>query len=209
MQPVSVAILAGGKSNRFRQAKALTLVAGKPLFLHVVDASEAYASEIFIVVHSNQDRDDFSKHFPEEQIITDVVSDFRCPLVGALSAFQHAKHPYTQLLPCDSPLIHPLFFEIMWGMIDNHHAAVPRWPNGWVEPLHSVYHTSIAQEVAANCLENQQPRMQCLIDEIGRVIYLSTTALENFDTKLRTFSNVNIPSDLRRIEQLLRRKPVR
>ena len=209
MQPVSVAILAGGESNRFRQAKALALVAGKPLFLHVVDASEAYASEIFIVVHSDQDRDAFSNHFPEEQIITDVTSEFRCPLVGALSAFQHAQHPYTQLLPCDSPLIHPMFFEIMWGMVENHHAAVPRWPNGWVEPLHSVYHTSIAHGIATNCLENQQPRMQCLIDEIGHVIYLSTSALENFDTKLRTFANVNTPSDLRRIEQFLHRKPIR
>jgi molybdopterin-guanine dinucleotide biosynthesis protein A len=209
MQPVSVAILAGGQSNRFRQAKALTRVVGKPLFLHVVDASEAYASEIFIVVHSEQDREDFSKYFPEEQIITDVVSDFRCPLVGALSAFRHAKYAYTQLLPCDSPLIHPMYFEIMWGMIENHHAAVPRWPNGWVEPLHSIFDTSVAQEVATLCLEKQQPRMQCLIEDIGRVIFLSTAALERFDTKLQTFTNINTPADLRRIEQLLRRKPVR
>ncbi|MDO8125373.1 MAG: molybdenum cofactor guanylyltransferase [Candidatus Hermodarchaeota archaeon] len=209
MQPVSVAILAGGESNRFRQAKALTLVAGKPLFLHVVDASEAYASEIFIVVHSDQDRDAFSKHFPEEQIITDVVSEFRCPLVGALSAFRHAKYPFTQLFPCDSPLIHPMYIEIMWGMIENHHAAVPRWPNGWVEPLHSIFDTSLAQEIATSCLEKQEPRMQCLIENIGRVIFLSTSALERFDSKLRTFTNVNTPGDLRRIEQLLRRKLVR
>ena len=206
VQPVSVAILAGGRSDRFKPSKALAQVAGKPLFLHVVDACEAYAQEVFIDVHSQGDRELFAEHFPAKRIITDISTDVRCPLVGALSAFQHAQNPYTQLLPCDSPLIHDMFFDIMWGMVENHHAAVPRWPNGWVEPLHSVFATKIAQEVAAKCLEDQQPRMQCLIDNIGRVIYLSTNALERFDNKLLTFTNVNTPADLYRIEQSLSRK---
>jgi len=205
VHPVSVAILAGGQSDRFKPSKALTFVAGKPLFLHVVDACEFYANEVFVVVHSESDRELFAEHFPKEDIITDVSSDIRCPLIGALTAFQHAKNPYTQLLPCDSPLIHDMFFEIMWGMVENHHAAVPRWPNGWVEPLHSIYATEIAQDVAFKCLEEQHPRMQCLIGNIGRVIYLSTNALARFDTKLLTFTNVNTPTDLHRIEQSLRK----
>ncbi len=205
MQPVSVAILAGGQSDRFKPTKALVQVAGKPLFLHVVDACEAYAQEVFIVVHARNDRELYAEHFPEEQIITDIPTELRCPLVGALTAFQHAQNPYTQLLPCDSPLIHNMFFDIMWSMVESHHAAVPRWPNGWVEPLHSVFATEIAQEVASQCLEEQKPRMQCLIDNIGHVIYLSTNALKRFDKKLLTFSNVNTPADLYRIEQSLRR----
>lgn len=205
MQPVSVAILAGGRSNRFKPSKALAMVAGKPLFLHVVDACEAYANEILIVVHSENDRELLSAHYPEEQIIIDIKTDIRCPLAGALTAFQYAKSPYTQLLPCDSPLIHEMFFEILWSMVENHYAAVPRWPNGWIEPLHSVYATEIAEEVASTCLYEENRRMQCLIDNIGRVIYLSTTALERFDRKLLTFTNVNTPSGLHRIEQSLRR----
>jgi molybdopterin-guanine dinucleotide biosynthesis protein A len=45
--------------------------------------------------------------------------------------------------------------------------------------------------------------MRCLIEKIGRVIYLSTQALARFDPKLNTFMNVNAPADLGRIEQLL------
>lgn len=206
MQPVSVAILAGGQSDRFKQAKALTLIADEPLFRHVVNACEAYSNEIMVIVHTDTDREAFSEYFPKGQIYVDTISESRSPLVGALTAFHHAKHPYTQLLPCDSPLIHPLFFEILWSMVENHNAAVPRWPNGWVEPLHSVYATEVAKEVANECLRGQQSRMQCLIDNIGRVIYLSTTALERFDKKLQTFANMNTPGDLRRIVQSLRRK---
>ncbi len=91
-------------------------------------------------------------------------------------------------------------------MIEAHHAAVPRWPNGWIEPLHSIFATEIAYEVAVKCLKEHQPSMQCLISNIGRVIYLSTNALERFDTKLLTFTNVNTPADLHRIEQGLKRK---
>ena len=93
---VSVAILAGGRSDRFKPSKALVEVAGKPLFLHVIEACEAYASEVFVVVHSETDRQLFSAHFPKEKIILDVESNVRCPLIGALSAFQQAKNPYTQ-----------------------------------------------------------------------------------------------------------------
>jgi molybdopterin-guanine dinucleotide biosynthesis protein A len=206
VQPVTVAIIAGGQSSRFRQPKALTLVAGKPLLLHVIDACETFANQILVVVNSKSDRAEFAKYFPENQIFTDIASEFRCPLLGALTAFQYAQHPYTQLLPCDSPLIHPIFFEIMWSMVENHNAAVPRWPNGWIEPLHSVFETQAAKEVAAKCLADNHPRMQCLIDNLGHVIYLSTNALQRFDKKLQTFTNVNTPADLRRIEQILRKK---
>ena len=206
VDPVSVAILAGGKGNRFRQSKALTQVAGKPLVLHVVDASESYADEIMIVVHSAEDREELIQYVPEAQIVIDQLSEPRCPLVGALTAFQHARNPYTQLLPCDSPVIDPMFFEIMWGMVENHNAAVPRWPNGWIEPLHSIFRTAVAKEVADQCLNKDLPRMRCLIDNIGRVIYLSTLALKRFDSKLHTFLNVNTPADLRRVESLLGRR---
>lgn len=206
MNLVSVAILAGGEGNRFKQPKAFTNIARKPLILHVVDAVEACADEVFIVVHSEADRNKLSSYLPKNQVITDIPTEQRCPLVGALSAFEHAANPFTQLLPCDSPIIHPMFFEIMWGMVESHNAAIPRWPNGWVEPLHSVYRTNIAAEVAKSCLEEGKPRMQCLIDGIGRVIYLSTVALERFDPKLNTFLNVNTPADLRRVERLLRYK---
>jgi molybdopterin-guanine dinucleotide biosynthesis protein A len=207
--PVSVAILAGGKSSRLQPPKALTLVASKPLVLHVVDACEGAADDIFIVVHTEEDRTELAQYYPEDQIVVDVLSEPQCPLVGALTAFRHARTPFTQLLPCDSPLIHPMFLEIMWAMVEDHHAAVPRWPNGWVEPLHSVFLSKLGAQVAEQCLTENQPRMRCLIERIGRVIYLSTGALARFDPKLNTFTNVNGPADLARIERLLshRRRP--
>ena len=181
-------------------------MAGKPLVLHVVEACEVYADDLFVVVHSEEDKERLAEHYPEGQIIVDLVREPQCPLVGALTAFKHAHTAYTQLLPCDSPLIHPIFLEVMWGMVEDHDAGVPRWPNGWVEPLHSVYRTEAAARAAESCLREGRLRMQCLIDRVGRVIYLSTMALKRFDKKLQTFLNVNTPSDLRRLESLLRKK---
>ncbi len=209
MVRVSVAILAGGKSNRFRQAKALTLVAGKPLFLHVVDACKDFADEVFIVTHTEENRKALARFFPEDLIYADLPQQPQSPLVGASTAFSHARHTYTQLLPCDSPLIHEMFFEIMWNMVEDHNAGVPRWPNGWIEPLHSIYRTDIAQQAAQECLQNKIYQMRCLIDNLTRVIYLSTVALSRFDSKLNTFMNVNTPADLRRLEQMLQRRQKR
>jgi molybdopterin-guanine dinucleotide biosynthesis protein A len=202
----SVAILAGGQSNRFQSPKAFAEVLGKPLILHTFEACKAHTDEVFIVVHTNEDRAQFAKYFPVDQIVVDVVEEPVCPLVGALTAFKHASKPYTQLLPCDSPLVHPIFFEILWSMVEGYQAAVPRWPNGWIEPLHSIYHTESAAQVAEDCLTKNEFRMRALIAALDRVIYLSTNALQHFDPKLQTFLNVNTPADLQKLKKILARK---
>ncbi|MFX1474926.1 MAG: molybdenum cofactor guanylyltransferase [Promethearchaeota archaeon] len=203
---MSVAILAGGQSNRFQQPKPLAMVAGKPLILHTVEACQAHASEIFLVVHTKEARTELAEYYPIDQIIVDVMPEPTCPLVGALTAFKHARYPYTQLLPCDSPLIHPIFFEILWSMVEGYAAAVPRWPNGWIEPLHSVFHTETAAQVAEQCLARNEIRMYALISALHRVIYLSTNALQRFDPKLHTFINVNSLVDLQKLKKILGRK---
>ncbi len=203
MIQASVAILAGGQSNRFQRPKAFAEVAGKPLILHTFEACKAHTDEVFIVVHTKEDHAQFTKYFPIDQIVVDVLQEPICPLVGAFTAFQHASNPYTQLLPCDSPLIHPIFFEILWGMVEGYQAAVPRWPNGWIEPLHSVYHTETAAQIAEQCLKEKEARMRALIAALNRVIYLSTNALQRFDPKLRTLLNVNTPADLQKLKKIL------
>ncbi|MCK4818203.1 NTP transferase domain-containing protein, partial [bacterium] len=120
MIQASIAILAGGQSNRFQRPKALAEVAGKPLVLHTFEACSARADEVFVVVHTKEDRAQFAKFFPNDQIVVDVIQEPVCPLVGALTAFKHASNPYTQILPCDSPLILPIFFDILWGMVEGY-----------------------------------------------------------------------------------------
>ncbi len=206
MIKASIAILAGGQSNRFQRPKAFAEVAGKPLILHTFEACKAHTDDVIIVVHTEEDRAQFEEFFEKDQVVVDVVQEPICPLVGALTAFKHASNPYTQLLPCDSPLIHPIFFEILWGMVESYQAAVPRWPNGWIEPLHSVYHTETATQIAEQCLSKNEIRMRLLIAALNRVIYLSTNALQRFDPKLRTFLNVNTPADLQKLQKILDRK---
>lgn len=206
MIQASIAILAGGQSKRFQRPKALAEVAGKPLVLHTFEACKARTDEVFVVVHTKEDRTQLAKFFPIDQIVIDVIQEPVCPLVGALSAFKHASNPYTQLVPCDSPLIHSIFFDILWGMVEGYQAAVPRWPNGWIEPIHSVYHTETAAQIAEQCLEENEIRMRSLISAFSRVIYLSTNALQHFDPKLRTFLNVNTLADLHKLKKILGQK---
>jgi molybdopterin-guanine dinucleotide biosynthesis protein A len=206
MIQASIAILAGGQSNRFQRPKALAEIAGKPLVLHTYEACKVHSDEVFVIVHTKEDRAQFAKFFPQDQIVVDILPEPICPLVGAITAFKHASNPYTQLLPCDSPLIHPIFFEILWSMVEDYQAAVPRWPNGWIEPLHSVYHTETAARIAEQCLAANEIRMRTLIAALNPVIYLSTSALQRFDQKLRTFLNVNTPADLQKLKKILAQK---
>jgi len=83
-------------------------------------------------------------------------------------------------------------------------AVIPRWPNGYIEPLQAVYRTKPALEAAKNVLGEGKFNMRSMIDSLGGIRYISTLVLQQLDPKLKTFFNINTPLDLKKAEYMLR-----
>jgi len=201
----SAVILAGGFSNRFGQDKGLMLLAGKPLIKHVLNVLHGIVDETIIVVSSKVQAENFAKETGSDLRIVIDADNMQSPLIGALTGFENANGKYSLLLPCDTPLVSRDILLLLLELRTNKNAVIPRWPNGYIEPLQAVYRTKPATEAAKRILNAGKSDMRSMVDELRGVRYISTLVLQQLDPKLRTFFNVNTPLDLRSAEFMLGR----
>jgi molybdopterin-guanine dinucleotide biosynthesis protein A len=201
----SAVILAGGFSNRYGQDKGLRLLAGKPLIKHVLDITCDIADEMIIVVSSKIQAENFVKVSGSDARIVIDANDMQSPLIGALTGFEKACGEYSLLLPCDTPLVSKDILTLLLELRTNKNAVIPRWPNGYIEPLQAVYCTKPATEAAKRILNMGKADMRSMVDELRGVRYISTLVLQQLDPKLRTFFNINTPLDLKKAEFVVRR----
>ena len=197
-------ILAGGMAGRFGCDKGLVELAGKPLVLHVFDRIKDQADEVIVVVGSAKQREAYSKIFPSEIEIQIDVEEESCPLIGALTGFANANGTYSVLLPCDTPFISKEVIEFLFEVSSKVDATIPRWPNGYIEPLQAVYHTGSALSAAKKAVMNGELRMQSMISLLHGVRYISTIVLRQIDPDLLTFFNVNTPLDLGKARSIMK-----
>jgi len=201
----SAIILAGGVSSRFGQDKGLLQLANKPLITHVLDAISTIVDEKMVVASSKVQAENYAKALGSDVNVLIDVDDAQSPLVGALTGFKEAHGRYALLLSCDTPFVSRDVVSLLFEVCINRNAVIPRWPNGYIEPLQAVYCTKPAYEAAKNALSEGKLNMQSMVDRLRSVRYVSTLALEQLDLELRTFFNINTPLDLRNAENTLKR----
>ena len=201
----SAIILAGGLSSRFGQDKGLLQLAGKPLIRHVLDAVDSVVDEKIVVVSR---REHIDKYLKTTGACARVVADkanVHSPLAGALTGFEEAQGEYSLLLPCDTPFASRDILSLLLELCPGRNACVPRWSNGYVEPLQAVYCTQSALEASSVALCTGSLNVQAMLDKLQCIRYVSTLVLKQLDPELKTFFNINTPQDLKRAEQMLSR----
>ena len=198
----SAVILAGGFSRRFGQDKGLIDLAGKPLVLHVVDRVSEVVDETVVVVSSSVQKKKIESLLGHKANVVVDKHGAQSPLVGALSGFESAKGECSLLLPCDTPFISMQIARFLLDICVNKGAVIPRWPNGYIEPLQAVYNTKLALTAAKKALEQGKLDLRSMIARLRGVQYIATAVLRQMDPNLLSFFNINTPKDLKRAESL-------
>jgi len=200
----SAVVLAGGLSSRFGQDKGLLRLAGKPLVRHVLDALKSVVDERVVVVSSEaRTRSYESAVGSGVEVAVDELQE-HSPLVGALTGFRVANGEYCLLLPCDTPFVSREVLLLLFDLCLGKAAVIPRWPNGYLEPLHAVYSREMALDAAVKALGEGKLNMRGMVDRLRGVRYVSTLVLQQLDPELWTFFNVNTLLDLKKAEAMLR-----
>ena len=200
----SAIILAGGFSKRFSRDKGLIELAGKPLIIHVLDKISRVPDEIAVVVSSDIQRKKFERFLGRTASVVVDEQKTQSPLVGASTGFNHVQGEYSLLLPCDTPFFSSQVAQLLLDLCVKKSAVIPRWPNGYIEPLQAAYHTKSALKATKIALKQGKLDLRSMIAHLSGVRYLSTMVLRQVDPKLMTFFNINTPEDLRRAESLLK-----
>jgi molybdenum cofactor guanylyltransferase len=132
---ISAYILAGGKSSRFGEDKALFKYRGKPLIEHVIEAAALTFTRIAIV-GSNAEKFKYLGLPIHEDIITGIG-----PLGGVYTSLQHAATQRIFIFACDMPDLNTGLMRYMVEHSDCFDVVVPKI-NGLYEPLHAIYSKS-------------------------------------------------------------------
>ncbi len=194
-------MLAGGNSKRFKSEKALAKFKGRILLEHMVDIGRTLTDSVFVVVSDEEQRESYSAYIDSAFIKTDPDGSVQCALTGALTAFEFTETQHVLLLPVDSPLANVRLLRSLVGLADGHGAVVPSWPNGYIEPLHSVYLAEHAYERGLEVMEKGTAKMRDFLEALSNVLYVSTEVLKVHDPELKTFSNINTERDLRELQK--------
>ncbi|MEM2466600.1 MAG: molybdenum cofactor guanylyltransferase [Candidatus Bathyarchaeia archaeon] len=198
--------MAGGTSRRFGYDKGLALLSGKPLIMHVLCVLDNIAEEKIVVVSSKEQAEKMEEVLgPNVKIAVDQ-NGLQSPLVGALTGFKEARGEYALLLPCDTPLVSREILALILELCVGKNAVIPRWPNGYIEPLHAAYRVQPALEASETTLKEGKLNLRSMVERLRNIRYISTLVFQQFDPQLKMFFNVNTPLDLKRAESMLKAK---
>jgi molybdopterin-guanine dinucleotide biosynthesis protein A len=191
---VSVAIQAGGQSERMGRDKALVPLAGRPLIAHVLERAAPLGDEVLVTTNSP---DDYA--FLGLRLVADERPGAGA-LAGLQTALRAALHEVVLVLACDLPFVCVPLLEHMLRLAPQADAVVPRW-RGELEPLHAVYRRACLPAIELALAEGRR-RMISFLPGV-RTTIIEEDQVAAFDPQGLTFFNINTPDDLQTAEHIL------
>ena len=198
----SAVVLAGGKSSRMGGDKGLVSLNGKPIIAHVLERLRLVVDEVIIVIGSDAQREAYASF--GDRVIADRMP-YGSPIVGAYTGLSEARGEYTFLTGGDQPLINPRVVELLFAEVRGHDAATPYWPNGWVEPLHSVYLSRQAADAALALIESGEKRLRLILDTLPNIVRVPVDKIKEIDPELRSLMDVDTSEELDSMRMLMKR----
>lgn len=202
----SVIVLCGGLSTRMGQDKGSMYYNSKPMIVHVLESLNQIADEILLILRNETQykiyKDLLFDHDILEtsrfKLLIDAVKE-KGPLGGIYTGITAINSNKALVVPCDSPFISKELVSQMFEISDefsDFESFVPIWPNGNIEPLHSIY-PAHSNEIIQNLLLNDQKNVKALIKKLN-VMYVE---IEKFNLPKKSFLNLNSPKDISNAEQ--------
>ena len=161
-------ILAGGRSTRCLKNKALLKLGDKPLIRHVVDKILKVADDVCVAIRRNSNIFEYTNILPAHIGVTKDTVASQSPLIGILTGMKALKSEYATVLPCDSPFIKAEVIRYLFKKTRDADAAIPKWPNNYIEPLHSVYKVNSAIRAAEEALKEGELSPRDMIKRLNR-----------------------------------------
>ena len=212
---LAIVILIGGKNIRFGNESAAVLdVLGKPLILHQIETLSKFDEDVFLVANSEYQINSYYReiNFPRDinfivddtEIIGD--SDVRTPMLGIYSGFKELNNLGFEkgfLLSGDMPLIKPEVIELLIKEVEGYDCCIPRWNNGFLEPLFAIYPVEKTYELAKKTIQEKNYAFNSIIDKTWNINYISVEeSIKPLDQNLVGLININGPIDLEKVIKL-------
>ncbi|BAU14068.1 molybdopterin-guanine dinucleotide biosynthesis protein A [Leptolyngbya sp. NIES-3755] len=185
MKSLSAIILAGGKSSRMGQDKALIEIDGVPLLKRTYHAAKQCTDSIYVVTSW---RDRYQSILSDVQWIEE--SSPRSPIVAFSEAFEQITTDWVLLLACDLPRLNGETLQELIAQLGEVSIVVARSEEGW-EPLCGFYRRDCLPSLQNYLAQGKRSFQDWLDSETVQELQISDRQI---------LFNCNTPDDLRAID---------
>ncbi len=199
--PYSALILAGGMGSRLGyQEKALINIKGKLLITLIIERLEKVVDRIIISVRDINQRELMKAALSREcRFVYDIYKNTG-PMSGILSGLSACEDEYCFIAACDMPFINENVVQMLFRRCENYDAAIPRWEDGFLEPLHAVYRCAPMIYEAKKAIERGETIILAPVFKMN-VNYVPMNDVRKLDPDLRTFININTFDDIQKLSR--------
>jgi molybdopterin-guanine dinucleotide biosynthesis protein A len=187
--PLTAYVLAGGKSTRMGQDKAVLTLQGRTLLEIALFAARAVAGQVYIVGPAEP----YGRFAPT---ISDIYQGCG-PLAGIHAALSHSSTNLNLILAVDTPFLSPKLLSYLTEQAATTRSVVTAPEvNAYPQPLCAIYSGDFLP-IADNALRNGQYKIVPLFPE-GKTLLVPQTELEKFAFNAEMFDNLNTPEEFER-----------
>lgn len=180
-------ILAGGKSSRFGENKALATLKDQPLIKFPSNAIARLFDDLLLITNTPEEY-----RFLGWPMVSDTYKDSG-PLAGIHAALKATSRPKIFVAGCDMPFLDEKLIAYLCANAADYDAVLPRTASG-LEPLHAVYSKNLLPAIA-EALENGQRKIHRFLANVN-VKEVEEGEILSVTGNLDSFRNVNTPEDL-------------
>ncbi|AIU69954.1 molybdopterin-guanine dinucleotide biosynthesis protein MobA [Thermococcus eurythermalis] len=187
------AVLAGGRGRRFGDDKLLYKINGRPLILYTIEKLEMAKTMDEIVLIASKNNAERLRKLGYHVVVDNLLIG---PMGGVYTALGLGD---AFVVAGDMPLLVPEFVDFIVSNFKKSGkiACVPRWENGYLEPLHAAYSRAF-REVLEEKIKAGNYALNRAIREVNPC-YLPIESLP--EEWRESFFNVNTREDLGRLQK--------
>jgi molybdenum cofactor guanylyltransferase len=190
----SAVILVGGEARRANgKEKYFFTYEGKTFIERLIASLSQVVDEIILVARDPEQCRRFNM-IQGVRCITDIRTGMG-PIGGLHAGTLAARGEVIFVSACDMPCVDPRVIALLFDRIEQYDAAIPRWNEEMLEPLHAVYRRT----ALVGYLENHASlSLRTMVRELN-TRYIPIEEIRTIDHELTTFTNINKIEDLERI----------
>ena len=176
---ITAIILAGGQSNRMNgKDKGLMLLAGKPLYQHVIDRIEPQVN--LVMINCNRHADLYSSlgYF----VFCDDLKGFLGPLSGIYSGLLRSTTDWNLFVSCDTPFLPEDLIDRLAKFTETHQAIYP-FDGKNDHPTILLIHKNIIPQLK-KYLDNGDRKLMLFLKQINAIAV-------DFSENPSGFTNIN------------------
>ncbi len=193
MSGVSVAILAGGRSRRMGQDKALLPIGGRLAIERVLDRVLPLSDDVTIITNVPG-----KYHHLGYRLVGDVYPG-KGSLGGIYTAIHAAQYLHCVVVACDMPFLNTHLLRYLAGLAPGFDVVVPCIQE-FPETMHAVYGKGCLEPIKSRLLADQL-KIIGFFEDVG-VRYVERDDVSRFDPTFRSFININTPTDWERVRAM-------